>query len=109
LPAKDFLSFSHLSNKAIRWKEHEKRKKVTSRENFKFSEHNNMTDTRGFDLLGSLPKGRTLASQQDPLRHDSTSLVKVPSTPNLLQAANLQPMLVGTVETPVTSRIIVRS
>jgi hypothetical protein len=74
-----------------------------------FSELNNRTSTRGFDLLGSLPRGRTSTNQQDLLRHVSTSLVKVPSTPSLLQAANLQPMLVGTMETPVTSRIIVRS
>jgi hypothetical protein len=56
-----------------------------------------------------LPKGRASASQQGQLRHVSASLVKVPSTPHLLQAANLQPMPVGTVETPVTIRIIVLS
>jgi hypothetical protein len=68
-----------------------------------------MIGTREFDLLGSLPKDRALASKQGPLRHVSASRVKVPSTPHLLQATNLQPMLVGTVETLVTTRIIVLS
>jgi hypothetical protein len=107
LASQDFLSFSHLSTRPSRWKESEKRKEVTSRESFKFSELNSRTGTRGFDLLCFLPWGQTSAIQQDPLCRVSTSLVRVPSTPSLLQAANLQPMLVGTVETPVTLRIIV--
>jgi hypothetical protein len=92
-----------------RWKDPEKRKEVTSRENFKFSELNSKTGTRGFDLLGLLPRGQTSASQQDLLFHVSTSLLRVPSTPSPLQAANLQSMLVGTMVTPVTSRIIVHT
>jgi hypothetical protein len=92
-----------------RWKEPEKRKEVTSRENFNFFELNSKTGTRGFDLLGFLPRGQTSTSQQDLLHHVSTSLVRVPSTPSPLQADNLQPMLVGTVVTPVTSRIIVHT
>jgi hypothetical protein len=109
LPAKTSSVSRTSRTRPSRWKEHKKRKKVISRENFKFSELNNRTGTRGFDLLGSLPRGQTSASQHDPLHQVSTSLVKVPSTPSLLQAANLQPMIVGTMETPVTSRIIVRS
>jgi hypothetical protein len=87
--SQDFLSFSHLSNKASRWKVPKKRKEVTSRENFNFSELNSKTGTRGFDLLGFLPRGQTSASQQDLLRHVSTSLVRVPCTPSPLQADNL--------------------
>jgi hypothetical protein len=44
-----------------------------------------------------------------PKSHVSVSMVKVLSTPHLLQASNLQPMLVGIVETLVTTRIIVLS
>jgi hypothetical protein len=106
LASQDFLSFSHLSNKAIQVKRAREEEKGHLKRNFKFSELNNRIGIRGFDLFGSLPRGRTSANQQDLLYHVSTSLVKVPSTPSLFQAANLQPMLVGTVETQVTSRII---
>jgi hypothetical protein len=82
-----------------RWKGLEKKKRVTSRGSFKFFELSSRTGTRELDLLGFLPKDRASTSQQGPLRHVSARRVKVPSTPHLLQATNLQPMLVGTVET----------
>jgi hypothetical protein len=94
-----------------RRKELEKKKRVTSRGSFKFSELSSKTGTKEFDLLGFLPKDQASTSQQGPHRgvRSFGFPPKVPSTPHLLQAANLQPMLVGTVETLVTIRIIVLS
>jgi hypothetical protein len=109
LPAKTSLASRTSQTRSSRWKELEKRKEVTSRENFKFFKLNSKTGTRGFDLSGSLPRGQTSASQQDLLCHVSTSLVRVLFTPSPQQSANLQPMLVGIVVTPVISKIIVHT
>jgi hypothetical protein len=63
LASQDFLSFSHLSNKAIQVERAREEEKVTLRGSFKFSELSSKTGTREFDLLGFLPKHRASASQ----------------------------------------------
>jgi hypothetical protein len=96
LASQDFLSFSHLSNKAMqveRAKEEESSK----------------TGTRRLDHLDFHPRDQTSVDQLDPPRHDSGSRVRVPSMPPLWQATNPRRMHVGTVVIPVTSKTTVHS
>jgi hypothetical protein len=76
LTSQDFLSFSHLSNKAIQVERAKKKKRVTSRGSFKSSELSSRTCTREFDLLGFLPKDQDPTKQQGLLHHVSVSRVK---------------------------------
>jgi hypothetical protein len=104
LASQDFLSFLHLSNKAIqveRAREEEKGHLKRKFQVLQAQQQNRHQRVRSFD--------RASTSQLGPLRHVSVSRVNVPSRPPPLQATNLQPMPVGTAETPVTTRIIVLS
>jgi hypothetical protein len=53
LVSQDFFSFSHLSNKGIQV---EREREEEKGQVFELSSR---TGTRGFDLLGSLPRGQT--------------------------------------------------
>jgi hypothetical protein len=59
LASQDFLSFSHLSNKAIQVERVREEEKFTSRGNSKSSELNSKTGTREFNPLG-FPQGTKL-------------------------------------------------
>jgi hypothetical protein len=104
LASQDFLSFSHLSNKAIQVEKAKEEKKVTSRGNSKSSELSSKTGTRELDPLGFHPRDQASFDQLDPLHHVSANRVRAPFMPPRLQATNRLQMPVGTAETPVTSR-----
>jgi hypothetical protein len=89
LASQDFLRFSHLSNKAYKWKGLEKKKRVTSRGSFKSSELSSRTGTREFDLLDFHLRDQASTSQLGLLRHVLVSRVKVPTRPPPLQSTNL--------------------
>jgi hypothetical protein len=105
LASQDFLSFSHLSNKAIQVEGKKRKKKGISRGNSKFYELSSKTVTRELDPSGFHPRDQASIDQLDPLCHVTVSRVRSPFRPPRLQATNRQQMPVGTAEIPVTSRI----
>jgi hypothetical protein len=81
LASQDFLSFSHLSNKAIQVERAKEEEKVTSRgnsKNSKFSELSSKIGTRELDPSGFHPRDQASIDQLDPLRHVSASRVRAP-------------------------------
>jgi hypothetical protein len=109
LASQDFLSFSHLSNKAMQVERAKEEEKAISRGNSMSSEHSSKTGTRKLDHLDFHPRDQASLDQLDPLRHGSVSRVRAPFKPPQLQATNHQRMRVGTAEIPITSRTAVPS
>jgi hypothetical protein len=108
LASQDFLSFSHLSNKAIqveRAKEEEKGHLKRKFQVLRAQQQDRHQKTRSF---GFPPKGPNL-DQLDPPRLGSVSRVRALSMPPQLQATNPRRMHVGTVVILVTSRTTVHS
>jgi hypothetical protein len=97
--------YVHKFTELAKWKGQKRKKKGTLRGNSRFSELSSKTVTRELDPLGFQPGDQASLNQLDLLCHATVSRVRVPSRPPLLQATNRQQMPVGTVETPVTSRI----
>jgi hypothetical protein len=78
LPAKTFIASLISQTKPSKWKEPEKKKEVTSRGSFNFSDLSSRKGIRGLNPLGFLPKGRATTSQQGLLHRVSTRQVRVP-------------------------------
>jgi hypothetical protein len=109
LARQDFLSFSHLSNKAMQVERAKEEEKGISKESPRFSGLSSKTDTRRLDHLDFHPRDQTSVDQLDPPRHGSASRVRALSMPPQWQATNPRRMHVGTAVIPVTSRTTVRS
>jgi hypothetical protein len=109
LASQDFLSFSHLPNKAMQVERAKEEEKAISRGNSKSSELSSKTGTRKLDPLDFHPRDQASVDQLDPPRHGSVNRVRAPFMPPQLQATNHLRMHVGTAEIPVTSRTTVPS
>ena len=109
LASQDFLSFSHLSNKAMQVERAKEEEKGISKESSRFSGHSSRTGTRRLDHLGFHPRDQTSVDQLKPPHRGSASRVRALSIPPQWQATNPRRMHVGTAVIPVTSRTTVRS
>jgi hypothetical protein len=83
LPSKTFIASLISQTKPSKWKQPKKKKEVTLRGSFNFSDLSSRKGIRGLDPLGFLPKGRASTSQQGLLHLVSTSHVRVPSALSL--------------------------
>jgi hypothetical protein len=81
LASQDFLSFSHLSNKAMQVERAKEEKKAISRENFKSSGLSSKIGTRKLDPLDFHPRDPASVDQLDPPHLGSVSRVRALSMP----------------------------